>query len=170
MPPPANLFDGMTGELPPGTKMVKLLPILLGHASLSRPLWAQECENTNGEAIMEDMIYEGADKEEGDYTEYDGTEYEDVHEGYSINEQTLFGNDDYTQDMVGEIIQATAATLSASLVATLADDKKISQRMESYIVEGTTCYALLGLRFPKTTLWCRAKGQYLLKPCEQLLP
>jgi hypothetical protein len=31
---------------------------------------------------MQDMIYEGADEKQGDYTEYDGTRYEDVHEGY----------------------------------------------------------------------------------------
>jgi hypothetical protein len=53
---------------------------------------------------MQDMIYEGADEEEGDYTEYNG----------------------YTQDMAGEITQATAAALAVSLAATLADGKKIS--------------------------------------------
>lgn len=66
---------------------------------------------------MQDMIYQGADEEEGDSTEYDDTQYEDVHEGYSIDEPSMFGNDGYTQgmgdgvtqDMAGEITQATLA-------------------------------------------------------------
>jgi hypothetical protein len=54
---------------------------------------------------MQDMMYEGADEEEGDYTKYDGTHYEDVREGYSIGEQPLFGNNDYTQGLGDSVTQ-----------------------------------------------------------------
>jgi hypothetical protein len=82
MPPPAILFDGMIGEPHAGTKMVKLLhiscncfPLLPRHVVLSWPLCVQECTDMNSEAIMHDMVYESADEEESDYTEYDDTQY-----------------------------------------------------------------------------------------------
>jgi hypothetical protein len=168
MPPPANMFDGMTGELPPGTKMVKLLPIscncfplLFGPGGLSRLLCTHECEDMNGKAIMQDMIYKGANEEEGDYTEYDDIQYEDVHEGYSIDEQPLFANDGYTQgmgnivtqDMAREITQATEATLVASLAATLAVGKKVSQRTASYIVEEDMMLCSAWIEIPRYPLY-----------------
>jgi hypothetical protein len=131
---------------------------------------AQEREPARDEAIMQDMIYEAADKEEGDYTEYDVTQYDDVHEGYSIDEQPLFGNGGYTQgmgdgvtqDMAEEVTQATAATLATSLAATLADGKNISKRTASYNLKRTRCYATLGLRFPKIYFAVPSKGAMLI--------
>jgi hypothetical protein len=79
----------------------------------------------NGEAIFHDMIKDDTDKEDGDYTQYEETQYDEAHEGYSDN-QPLFGNDGFTQAMGEGITQATAATLAASL----AEVKKVSQRRE----------------------------------------
>jgi hypothetical protein len=45
---------------------------------------------------------------------------------------TISGNDDFTQAMGEGITQATTATLATSLVTTVAEGKKVSQRTESY--------------------------------------
>jgi hypothetical protein len=97
----------------------------------------------NVEAIMQDMINNGADEEDNDYTQYDDTHYEEVHEGYSLDDQPLFGNDGFTQgmgdgvtqDMAEEITQATAETLASSLATTVDDGKKVTQRTSSYTTE-----------------------------------
>ncbi|KAK1694937.1 hypothetical protein QYE76_011634 [Lolium multiflorum] len=105
-------------------------------AAASQPIRRNDRRAPAGDQDGHDL--RGCRRGKGDYTEYDVTQYEDVHEGYSIDEQPLFGNDDYTQDMAGEITQATAATLAASLAATLADGKKITQSTVSYNVEEDT--------------------------------
>jgi hypothetical protein len=110
---------------------------------------------------MQDMIYKGANEEEGDYTEYDDIQYEDVHEGYSIDEQPLFANDGYTQgmgnivtqDMAREITQAIEATLAASLAATLSVGKKVSQRTESYTVEEDMMLCFAWIEIPHYPLY-----------------
>jgi hypothetical protein len=87
----------------------------------------------NGEALLHDMINDGADEEDADYAQYDETQYDEALEGYSIDNQPLFGNncftyamgEDGTQTLAEGIAQATAATLVASLILTVFDGKKV---------------------------------------------
>jgi hypothetical protein len=44
----------------------------------------------NGEALLHDMINDGADEEDADYAQYDETQYDEALEGYSIDNQPLF--------------------------------------------------------------------------------
>jgi hypothetical protein len=65
---------------------------------------------------------------------------------------TISGNDDFTQAMGEGITQATTATLATSLVTTVAEGKKVSQRTASYITEGDKLICRVWMAISQDTL------------------
>jgi hypothetical protein len=93
----------------------------------------------NGETLLHDMINDDADEKDYNYAQYEETQYVRAHEGYSTDNQPLFGNDGFTQSMGEADTQTMAEGITQATAASLAvmdsDSKKVSQRTASYTTE-----------------------------------